>query len=116
MSRSLTPQRADSLGGYKRPPRLFNPTDHSIQLANTSKPLSLKLHSNLSFLGEILASLLSDPLYLQLQHFIDDLCVFVTLGDLSPRWTGCCSGVTKVVVDLKKFALPSPLWGFDIRN
>jgi hypothetical protein len=34
--------------------------------------------------------------------------VFVSLGDLSPRWTSCCPGVTKVVVNLKKFVLPSP--------
>jgi hypothetical protein len=26
------------------------------------------------------------------------------------------SGVTKVVVDLGKFVLPSPLWGFDSGN
>jgi hypothetical protein len=57
MFESLTPQRTDFLGGYKRLPRLFNPVGHSIQLANTlrhsflsSKPLSLKLPSNLSFL------------------------------------------------------------------
>jgi hypothetical protein len=46
----------------------------------SSKPLSLKLHSNLSFLVEICASLLSDPLDLQLKHFIDDLRVFLLLG------------------------------------
>jgi energy-converting hydrogenase A subunit M len=28
---------------------------------------------------------LSDPLDLQLKHFIDELCVFITLGDSSPR-------------------------------
>jgi hypothetical protein len=27
-----------------------------------------------------------------------------------------CPGVTKVVVDPKKFVLPSPLWGFDSGN
>jgi hypothetical protein len=59
---------------------------------------------------------LSDPLYLQLKHFIDDLDVFVTLGDLFPRWTRCCPGVTKVVVDLEKFVLPSPSSGFDSGN
>jgi hypothetical protein len=82
------------LGGYKRPPHLFNPAGHSIQHANSlrhpflsSKPLSLKLHSNLSFLWEIWVSLLSDPLVLHSKHFIDDLCVFVTLGDLSLRRT-----------------------------
>jgi hypothetical protein len=56
---------------------------------------------------------LSDPLDLQAKHFIDDLHVFVTLGDLSPRWTRCSLGVTKVVVNLRMFVLPSPSWGFD---
>jgi hypothetical protein len=50
----------------------------------SSKPLSLKLHSYLSFLGEIWASLLSDPLDLQFKDFIDDLRAFVTHGDLFP--------------------------------
>jgi hypothetical protein len=45
------------LGGYKWPPCLSSPVGHSVQLANSlrysflsSKPLSLKLHSNLIFL------------------------------------------------------------------
>jgi hypothetical protein len=42
------------------------------------------------------------------KHFTDDLHVFVTLGDLSTRWTRCPPGATKVVVSLKKFVLPSP--------
>jgi hypothetical protein len=46
-------------------------------------------------------------------HFIDDLRVFVVLGDLFPR---CCPRVTKVVVDLRKFVLPSALRGFDSGN
>jgi hypothetical protein len=46
----------------------------------SSKLLFLKLYSNLSFLGEIWASLLSYPLDLHSKHFIDDLRVFVTLG------------------------------------
>jgi hypothetical protein len=32
---------------------------------------------------------------------------------LSPRWTRCSPGATKVVVGLRKFVLPSPSWGFD---
>jgi hypothetical protein len=59
---------------------------------------------------------MSDPIDLQLKHFIDNLFVFVTLGDLSPRWTRCCPRVTKVVVDLGKFISPSPSWGFDSGN
>jgi hypothetical protein len=46
---------------------------------------------------------MSDPLDLQLKHFIDDLHVFITLRDLSPRWTRCCPGVTKVVVCHTRF-------------
>jgi hypothetical protein len=42
--------------------------------------------------------------------------VFVTLGDLSPRWIRCSPGVTKVVVNLEKFVLPYPSWGFDSKN
>jgi hypothetical protein len=56
---------------------------------------------------------LSDPLNLQAKHFTDDLCVFVTLGDLSPRRTRCSPGATKVLVGLEKFVLPSLSWGFD---
>jgi hypothetical protein len=55
----------------------------------------------------------SDPLNLQAKHFTNDLCMFVTLGDLSPRWTRCSLGVTMVVVNLRKFVLSSPSWGFD---
>jgi hypothetical protein len=36
--------------------------------------------------------------------------------DLSPRWTRCCPGVTKVVMDLRKFVLSSPSWGFVSEN
>jgi hypothetical protein len=54
----------------------------------------------------------SDPLNLQAKHFIDDLRVFVTLGDVSPIWTKCSLGATKVVVNLEKIVLPSPPWGF----
>jgi hypothetical protein len=53
---------------------------------------------------------LSDPLDLQLKQFIDNLRVFVTLGDLSLDGLGCPE-VTKVVVDPEKFVLPSPSWG-----
>jgi hypothetical protein len=49
---------------------------------------------------------LSDPFDLQFKHFIDNLRLFITLRDLSPRQTRYCPRVTKVVVDLKKFVLP----------
>jgi hypothetical protein len=59
---------------------------------------------------------LNDPLDLHLKHFTDDLRVFITLGGFVPLDGLGCPGVTKVVVDLRKFVLPSPLWGFDSRN
>jgi hypothetical protein len=82
------------LGAIKAPPPcplcLFGHLLHLQTLWNSllsSNLLSLKFHSNPSFLREIWATLLSDPQNLQAKHFIDDLRVFVTLGDLSPRWT-----------------------------
>jgi hypothetical protein len=101
-------------GCYKRtpmPPQLGRSL-HSI--ANTlnqcflwSKPLSFKLPKrDLSRPFEWPSKSLS-------KCFTDDLHVFVTLGDLSPWWTRCCLGVTKVVMNLRKFVLPSPLCGFD---
>jgi hypothetical protein len=122
MSGSLAPQRVDFLGGYKRPPRLSNPIGHSIYLKYTLRhSLELKislpqasLQSKLS--RRDLSHPLSDPLDLQLKHFIDELCVFITLGDSSPRQTRSCPGVIMVVVDLKKFVLPSHSWGFDSGN
>jgi hypothetical protein len=56
---------------------------------------------------------LSDSLDLHLKHFTDDLCVFITLEALDRLG---CQGVTKVAIDLKKFVLSSPLWGFDSEN
>jgi hypothetical protein len=78
-------------GGYKRPPCSLAQLATQFKLQTlwdtllSSKLLSLKLHLNLRFLGEILASISSYPLNLQLKHFINDLHVFVTLWDLSPR-------------------------------
>jgi hypothetical protein len=59
---------------------------------------------------------LSDPLDLQLKNFTDDLHVFVSLGGFVPLDGLGSPGVTKVVVDPRKFVLPSPLWGFDSGN
>jgi hypothetical protein len=78
----------------------------------SSKPLVFKLLYNPSFLREIWDILWSDPLNFQAKHFTDDLRVFITIGDLSPRRTRCYPGVTKVVMDLRKFILPSPSWRF----
>jgi hypothetical protein len=64
-------QRADSLGGYKMPPRLSLQGGHLFWPKYTlrhsllsSKLLSLKLHFNPSFQWYIWASHLSDPLAL----------------------------------------------------
>jgi hypothetical protein len=90
---SDTPTARFSRGAIKGPPYLSSTVDHSFHIANTLRhsielpTFSSKLHSNPSFLGEIWASLLSDPLNLYLNYFTDDLCVFVTLEDLFPRWT-----------------------------
>jgi hypothetical protein len=60
-----------------------------------------------------LRQLLRDSLDLQTKHFTDDLRVFVTLRDSSPRWTMCHPGATKIVMSLEKFVLLSLLWGFN---
>jgi hypothetical protein len=63
-----------------------------------------------------LSHLLECPSQSSNQHFTDDLRAFVSLGDLSPRWTRCPLGATKVVMSLRKFVWPSPSWGFDSRK
>jgi hypothetical protein len=60
-----------------------------------------------------LRQLLRDSLDLQTKHFTDDLRVFVTLRDSSPRWTRCHSRATKIVMSLRKFVLLSLLCGFN---
>jgi hypothetical protein len=90
MSGFLTPQQLDSLGGYKSPPCLSSMVGHSFHITNTLlyslelPPSLLQASFKSKFIGEICASLLSNPLDLHLKHFIDDLHVFVTLGDLFP--------------------------------
>jgi hypothetical protein len=77
-------------GVIKGPPCLSSRVDHSVQLANTlSHSLELptcllqaSLKSKLSRRDLILT--LEWSLNLQLKHFIDDLRVFITLGDLFP--------------------------------
>jgi hypothetical protein len=125
MSGSLTPQRAYSLAGegaIKGSSCLSSPVHHSIHLKYTLiHSLELKIYLPQASLRSKLpmrdlSHPLSDPLDLQLKHLIDELRVFITLWDSSPRWTRSCSGVTKVMVDLRKFVLPSPSWGFDSGN
>jgi hypothetical protein len=121
-SGSLTPQCADSLWDYKRgslPPSLTwpfhwheNPFNLSFLISN-SLSLSLKLQSNPNLIGEIWSkSWVTHSIFKQ-EHFTDNLPMFVTLGDLSPRWTRCPPRATKVVVSLKKFVLPPSSWWFD---
>jgi hypothetical protein len=78
----------------------------------SSNSLSLKLHSKLRFLGEIWATFWvthstfkqSTSLTIFVCSFLLETCPLDGLGGL---------GVTKVMVDLKKFVSPSPSWGFD---
>jgi hypothetical protein len=110
---SHTPTSRFPWGAIKGPPRLSSPVDHFIHLKYTLRhSLQLKISlSQASLQSRLprrdLSHPLSDPLDLQLKHIIDELHVFITLGDSSPRRTRSCPGVTKVVVDLRKFVLPS---------
>jgi hypothetical protein len=106
--------------GYKRgypPPPLIWPLRWLKNPLNlhflNSNSLSLNLQSNPCLLGEIWANSWVTLSIFKRKHITDNLCVFVTLENLSPRWTRCPLGATKVVVSLGKFVLPSPLWWFD---
>jgi hypothetical protein len=108
---------------YKRrspPPSLIwplrwikNPLNLSFLRSNS---LSLKLQSNPSLLGWIWAKPWVTHSIFEQEHFTNNLHVFITLSDSSPWWTRCPLRATKVVVSLKKFVLPSPLWEFDSGN
>jgi hypothetical protein len=118
----LTPQRLDSLGGYKSPPCLSSIVGHSFHIANILR-YSLELSTSL-----LQASFKS-------KHPRRDLKLTFEWHTRSSsqalhRWSPCvcyswrfvpldglgCSGVTEVVVDHRKFVLPSPLWGFNSGN
>jgi hypothetical protein len=120
MFRYLTPQQLDSLrGAIKGAPRSLTHLDILLTCKHFEPKLpELKLsppQASLKF--ELSKRYLSHPLEYPSQsssnHFTDNLCVFVTLGNLSSRRTRCPPGATKVVVSLRKFVLPSPSWGFD---
>jgi hypothetical protein len=49
---------------------------------------------------------MSDPLNLQLKHFIDELRVFITLGDSAPIRTRSCPRVTKLLWTLESLYCP----------
>jgi hypothetical protein len=122
MSGFLIPQQLDSLGGYKRPPHLSSMVDHLFHIVNTLRH-SLELSTTLlqaSFKSKLHRRDLSLSLEWPTRSSSKalhrrSLCIhyswgFVPLGGLG------YPGVTKVVVDLKKFVLPSSLWGFDSGN
>jgi hypothetical protein len=123
-SGSLTPEWADSLGGlYKSPPPcLSSPVGHSVQHGNTLRQ-SLELPTSLlqaSFKSKLtrrdLSLTLEWPTWSSTQArrrwspCVHYSWVFIPLDRLG------CPRVTKVVVDFRKFVLPSPLWGFDSGN
>jgi hypothetical protein len=86
-------------------PPLVNFSDPSLSLSQASiksKPCERDLGQSLS-----------DPSIFKQKHFTDDLCIFVTLRDLSPRRIRRPPGATNVVASLKMFVLPSPTWRFD---
>jgi hypothetical protein len=122
MSESLTPQRLDFLGDYKRLSWLSSQVGHSFHLTNTLKQ-SLELSTSL-----LQASLKS-------KFSKRDLSLTLewptrSLSQTLHRWSPCvryswgfipldglgCPGVTKVVVDPGKFVLSSCLWRFDSEN
>jgi hypothetical protein len=109
-------------GGYKRLPHLSSTVGHSFHIANTLR------HSL-----ELLTSLLQASFKSKLPRW--DLRLTLEWPTRSSsqalhRWSSCvcyswwfvsldglsCLGVTKIVVDPRKFVLPSPLWGFDSGN
>jgi hypothetical protein len=42
--------------------------------------------------------------------------VFVTLGDLSPRWLGIARELPSLWLSFGKFVLPSSVWGLIVEN
>jgi hypothetical protein len=107
-------------GGYKMgspPPTLGWPLRWLENTLNqnffSSNSLSLKLHSNPSLLGEIWANSWVTHSIFKQEHFTNNLCVFITLRDSSPRRTRYPLIATKVVVSFKRFVLLFPSWGFD---
>jgi hypothetical protein len=119
MSKFLTPQWLDPLrAAIKGHPRLSSTVVHSFHIANTLRH-SLELTTSLlqaSFKSKLpmrdLRLTFEWPTRSSSQalHW-RSLCVRYSWGFILLYGLGC-PGVTKVVVDPKKFVLPSPLWGF----
>jgi hypothetical protein len=42
--------------------------------------------------------------------------VFVTLGDLCPRWLGVAQELPSLWLSSEKFVLPSSVWGLTVKN
>jgi hypothetical protein len=118
----LTPQRLDSFGGYKSPPRLSSTVDHSIHIANTLRH-TLELPTSLlqaSFKFKLPRRYLRLTLEWHTRSSSQalhqrSLCVRYSWGFVLLDIFGCPE-VTKVVVDIRKFVLPYHLWGFDSAN
>jgi hypothetical protein len=116
---SDTPTARFSWGGYKRPPHLFSMVGHSFHIANILRH-SLELPTSL-LQASFKSKLSRRDLSLTLEWPIRSSCQALHRRSLCVRYSWRfvpldglgCPGVTKVVVDLKKFVLPSPLWGFD---
>jgi hypothetical protein len=122
MSGFLTPQRLDSFRGYKRPTCLSSTVGYLFHIINSLRH-SLELLMSLlqaSFKFKLFRRDLSPTLQWPTRFSSQTLyrwsqCVhyswrFVPLDGLG------CPEITKVVIDPRKFVLPSPLWGFDSRN
>jgi hypothetical protein len=91
---------------------IVNNLRHSLELPNFLLPASLKSkipRRDLSLTLEWHTRSSSQALYWR-SPCVHYSWEFVLLDGL------CCSGVTKVVVDPRKFILPSPLWRFDSVN
>jgi hypothetical protein len=122
MSGFLTPQWLDSLGGYKRTPCLSSMVGHSFHIANTLRH-SLELPTSI-LQASFKSRLPMRDLRLTLKWHTR------SLSQALHRWSPCvhyswgfvpldgldCPGVTKVMVDPRKFILSSPFWGFDSGN
>jgi hypothetical protein len=113
---SDTPMARFSWGAIKGPPRLSSTVGHLFHIATiwdtllSSQPLSSKLpRRDLRLTLEWLTRSSSQALH-RWSPCVHYSCGFVPIDGLG------CLGVTKVGVDLRKFVLPSPLWGFDSGN
>jgi hypothetical protein len=119
---SDTPTARFSWGAIKGPPHLSSMVGHSFHIANTFKH-SIELPTSLlqaSFKSKLRRRDLSLTLEWPTQSSSQALhrwssCIRYSWGFV-PLYGLGYPGVTKVIVDLEKFVLPSPLWGFNSGN